>query len=211
MKEIFQVFIIVFFCISHHIICAQQWSLEPGIGLGLKIPSDWEDRRGGFGLHLGASYYNGKKWSVSVEYQTYGTGTFWSGDLPDISSGATDIFGFNKTNASLYMLNPRYFLNSSLAENSVLFGLAVGVQQIKREIDVNDRKNISRAVFTFAPEVGYKINQMIMALRWYPTQESPGFEAVDKIDNRRKIFVPVRFSFITFHITYSICLLKHEM
>ena len=152
-------------CIDNYVISAQEWNLEPGVGLGVKIPSDWDDRRGGFGVRLCISYEFLNKWSVGAAYETYGTGHFWSGDLPTISEGNTDIFEFNQTNSNLWMLHTRYFLDTKKSDTSFLFGIAFGIQNFKREINVNDIDRLSQSEFTVAPELGFGLDDFIIAFR----------------------------------------------
>jgi len=210
MKAKYLFIAILAICIDNYVISAQEWNLEPGIGLGVKIPSNWDDRRGGFGVRLGLSYDFVNNWSVGAGYETYGTGNFWSGDLPTTSEGNTDIFEFNQTNSNLWMVHTRYFLDTKNPDTSFLFGIAVGIQNFKREINVNDIDRLSQSEFTVAPEIGFTIDDFIMAFRWYPKQNIPGFDTVDLDDGRRKIFQPVSFSLITLQITYSLQLSKKK-
>lgn len=210
MKPFTRIVLVFFFCLGYQSSSAQDWSLDTGLGLGLKVPSGWDERRGGFGLHLGLSHTLNTKWSLSFAYQTYGTGFFWSPDGPTLSESDTDFFEFNETNSNLWMLNPRYFFGSNNSDPSFLVGMAFGIQGIKRAVDVNGIKSISKSVFTIVPEIGYTLDGFILALRWYPGQETPTFEALDQNDGRRKVFEPVRFSLITIHFTYSIKLKKRQ-
>ncbi|WP_293294671.1 outer membrane beta-barrel protein [Allomuricauda sp.] len=196
-------------CIDNYTISAQQWNLEPGIGLGVKIPSDWDDRRGGFGIRLGLSYDFANNWSVGAGYETYGTGNFWSEELPTESEGNMDIFEFNQTNSNLWMVHTRYFLDTKNSDTAFLFGIAMGIQNFKREINVNDTERLSLSKFTVAPELGFGLNDFIIAFRWYPKQKISGLEIVDLNDGRRKVFEPVSFSLITLQITYSLQLSKN--
>jgi len=157
---------------------------------------------------LGLAYEFNDNWSISLAYQTFGTGTFWSEGNPNFSDDTTDFFEFNKTNSNLWQLNSRYFFNSYKADASFLVGVALGIQGIKRDINVNDISSISKSVFTIAPEFGYSINNFVIALRWHPRQETPAFETIDQSDGRRKEFEPVKFSLVTLHVTYSLRLSK---
>lgn len=208
MRTAIQNLILFSLFISYQCVSAQYWSIDAGMGIGLKFPSNSEDRRDGLGLHLGLAYQFNDKWSISLAYQTFGTGTFWSGDFPNFSNDTTDTFEFNKTNSNLWMLNPRYFFNSNKVDTSFLVGLAFGIQQIVRDINVNGQKTLSKSVLTIAPEIGYSIDDVNFALRWYPIQETPAFETTDQRDGRRKVFEPVKFSLVTLHVTYSFKLSK---